>query len=445
VLNRQDLEARCKLIARAPRQSRAALLENQAELLRHVLLHAGTHVPFYRDLYRRHGAEVSRIKTVQDLQRLPMVTRRTLQAAPAEELLAQGVTPQGLKRHASSGSTGMPLTTRRTAIEQELYDWITRRTNALASPSFRGQVVYVGLISSGAEENAHAEIAEPTRGSSAFSGLRAGPPLSMVECRRPVQDIIQAVIASSPDVLMGYPGALEDVARFASPAQLARIRPKFVACCGEVLTDLTRQFLAERFRAPVTSMYGATECSWFGTECAHTGEFHLIDDSVILEVVDERGAPVAPGEQGHVVVTALHSFAQPYLRYSIGDLAVQGKRPVGSTEGCACGSPWSTLGEVSGRVVEYLSLPDGTRVHGYTLAIPLRDKADFLSQYQIVQLRRDLIRVRMRYQVEPRAAELALLRSQLAAYVPGVTLEFEEVAHIEREPNGKYRTVVALP
>lgn len=454
MLTQDDREVRRRMIARSTRQSRATLLESQAALLRRVIRHTAENVPLYEDIYRRHGVNIAEIRTVQDLQRLPIITRESLQGARAEDVVSRGVPAASLRQHTSSGSTGMPLTTRRTVMEQELYDWVARRTNALLSPSFRGQVVYVGLnfrvfteAPTPASPRATAVPEYPRLSRrEANSPIETAPavPIVMVDCRQPIEAIIRAVIAAKPDVIMGYPGALEDLARLASPVQLERMRPRLIASCGEVLATETRRTLEERFRVPVTSLYGSTECAWLGSECAHSAEFHLIDDSVIVEVVNAAGEPVAPGERGNVVVTALHSLAQPYVRYAIGDIAVQGLHPVGGDEGCACGAPWSTLGEVSGRVVEHLTLPDGTRVHGYTLAIPLRDKAHFLSQYQIVQERLDLVTVRMRYKAPPSAAALSALRSQLTEYLPGVTLEFAEVSHIEREPSGKYRAVVAL-
>ena len=56
-------------------------------------------------------------------------------------------------------------------------------------------------------------------------------------------------------------------------------------------------------------------------QCPSGGLYHLQSESVHVEILDEAGRPCAPGEIGRVIVSPLHNFAMPLLRYESGDYA----------------------------------------------------------------------------------------------------------------------------
>lgn len=427
MLSPSEAEARSRWIVGAPRASRGALLEQQARWLRQIVCHASERVPYYRDLYRRANIRPEQLDSVAALQGLPVTTREELRAASPASLLAEGVDPGALLVERSSGASGVPILVRHTPRERDLYLLLRARTFALLSPQYGGRLTYVGLDSRTEEEK------------------RRTPPgkLTVIECRQPVERILQALLASRPDVLIGYPGVLSEVAQEASPAALQQIRPRLTVTSGEVLTPSVRQLLLTAFAAPVTTTYASTEFFWMGGECAQTGALHLLDDSLVLEVVDDDGRPVLPGQTGNVVATSLHSFAQPFIRYRIGDVAVQGRAPMGGAHGCSCGSPFSTLAAVQGRALDYLVLPSGSKIHSYTLSLPLRDNAPFLQRYQIVQEAPDHFRLRIACWREPEAQELVTLRGALTAVLgPDPRIDFELMDHLPREESGKFRLVV---
>jgi phenylacetate-CoA ligase len=73
-------------------------------------------------------------------------------------------------------------------------------------------------------------------------------------------------------------------------------------------------------------------------ECRHSGDLHTCDDGVLIEVLVD-GRPAEPGERGEVVVTNLHAYAMPFIRYRIGDVATR-EAP------CGCGAPFAAIGEI---------------------------------------------------------------------------------------------------
>jgi phenylacetate-CoA ligase len=169
-----------------------------------------------------------------------------------------------------------------------------------------------------------------------------------------------------------------------------------------------------------------------GWECKNTGEMHLSDDSVIVEVVRD-GQPVLPGEEGEVVGTALHSYATPLIRYSIGDVAIKG------SDRCSCGDPFSTIRRLRGRVTAYVKLPNGGDIHEPFLDEAVFDKVhDWVNQYQFVQERLDRIVLHIVPDSPPPPKRLESLQLALTSlFGPEMDLEIRLVKQIEAHPSGK--------
>ena len=110
--------------------------------------------------------------------------------------------------------------------------------------------------------------------------------------------------------------------------------------------------------------------------------------------------PAAPGESGEVVVTNLHAYASPYLRYELGDRAVAGD-PV-----CRCGAPFATIRGVQGRTMDALVLADGRVMHHWELIPMTFWDMPWHRQYQLVQESRDRFVLRLVADGEPPAGDL---------------------------------------
>jgi len=214
-----------------------------------------------------------------------------------------------------------------------------------------------------------------------------------------------------------------------------------VALVGaETLTPDLRRKIESRLEVPVRDQYGSNECNLMAWECPRGGPLHTSDDTVLVEVIGADGAPVAPGESGEVVVTALHSFTMPLIRFRIGDLAEKG------SEQCACGAPFGTIQAVYGRMLDMFPLPDGRVIHPYYLTESLiMDDPDWIENFQITQERTDHITMRIIPCEDPTAERLDALRAQAAELLgDGVEFELLIVESIPSELSGKYRPARSL-
>ena len=243
----------------------------------------------------------------------PSASRR-----PAGE---RATTPRRCSTVRTSGSSGEPFTIRRTWLEDKLQYLLRLRALQGLGVRPRDLVVAVGV---GRPESGDRKLVGRTLRALGLhtrvllDGL-ADPVHIACELRRaPARRARRAAGHAQPaDGCPSWPGALETV------------RPRLVVVGGEVTTPAMRARLGRTFAAPVYETYGSHECPLIAAECPWSGTLHACEDAVLVEVLRD-GRPVEPGEQGEVVVTNLHAYAMPFIRYRIGDLATR-------APSCACG------------------------------------------------------------------------------------------------------------
>jgi phenylacetate-CoA ligase len=244
-----------------------------------------------------------------------------------------------------------------------------------------------------------------------------------------------------PRVLVCYTQAGADLARYVLDRGLRDWDAIAVLCCAERLSAADRRVLVDAFGPDVFETYGSREVMLIGAECeAHQG-LHLSLENLICEVVvrGEGGPerPAAPGESGEVVITDLHNYGMPLVRYALGDVAV-----AGSSEPCPCGRTLPRLGAVEGRVTETLRDASGQRVSGMLFNLIFSPIADKVGHFQAVQHRDGSITLRfVRRQGFDEAAG-AHIQRQCDRFLRGVPVRMEAVPEIPPGPGGKRKVVV---
>ncbi len=146
-----------------------------------------------------------------------------------------------------------------------------------------------------------------------------------------------------------------------------------------------RSELEENYRCRVYDIYGTTETKEIAWECVD-GSMHVNEDVVMLEVLDDDGLPLPPGEEGQLVATVLVNTAMPLLRYRTGD---RGSLLPGA---CACGCSLPRLGVVTGREADVLRV-SGRRVAPYVLTCAMEEVRG-IRRYQVVQTARESVHAR---------------------------------------------------
>lgn len=421
-------------ILRHGKGSRDEIVAFQEGRLREMVRHAYERVPYYRRLFDGVRIKPDDIRTIADLHLIPITTKETLRALPREELVAHGVNPRRLVRHQSNGSTGVPVTVRRQRTEAISLAAMHRRAR---SELRIGRGLHVAIVN---WRNRGAGAPPRIQRGSLLHKLWGIESTTRIDCALPVEEIAKQLSEARPDVIAGYPGVLSHVAAHLGKGQTA-VRPKHVMTISEVVTPAMRARMEHVFGAPVRDIYSCWELALVAYECGAGGTYHVCDDNLILEVL-RNGLLAGTGESGELVGTSLNYAAMPIIRYELGDVVTRGP------DRCACGSPFSTLGAIQGRVVDYFPLPDGRVLHPYEISAIVWETAfRCMRQYQLVQERTDRIVARIALAAESHREDVAAEMRRVEALLgPGVELVVEFVDDIPPGPRGKfgvYRSLVS--
>jgi phenylacetate-CoA ligase len=386
--------------------------------------HAYETVPFYRNLYAAAGLGPDSVRTVSDLGKLPTVGKRDLQAANLSGLMSREVALESCVKVSTSGSTGLPLRLYFTRTDFSRLNWNWVRP-ALA----RGVRPWHSRLEITGPHN----VASSRRWYERF-GLWRIDSLSLFTDPR---EWIEAWRTLRPDVLWGYSGSLKLMARVVLEKGIDDIRPRRVFGVSDLVDAECRELVPKAFGRPLIDLYGAAEAGCISWECDRCGAYHVNADTVILEFLRD-GKPVAPGVEGEIFVTNLHSRAMPIIRYDLGDVgAASPNRP-------ACGRSLPLMAVIEGRSDASLVLPSGKRLSPLFF-FGLMKPVPGLDAWRVVQDRP----ARLTYHVVPGPGfgpgSLDLIRSRTAEFI-GEGLEVRVVveAALPPDPSGKVRSVVSL-
>jgi len=379
---------------------------------------------FYRRIWKQSDLDGSRFRGVEDLQRLPLVAKQ--QARELTKRTRENPPCRGrIIWHETSGSTGEPFGVARSWHEERFLTVV--RSILVRRLGFRAHLRQARL-------RVPPEFDwlddRPLRLLNRLGLFRS----RIFSCYEPPDVSWKQLSAYKPEILMGYSETVARLARFGLDSGRRDIHPRVVLVGGELCTALMRRQIAEAFQAPVYDLYAATEFNLIAWSCPERGLLHICDPTVLVEVVDEAGNPVAEGKSGRIVVTALHSRVMPFVRFVLGDRVAKGPAP------CPCGAPYATLKSVDGREIDRLRLNDGTMLHAYVLLNALLESGatEWMRQYQLIQDRPGSIDLCVWPRRDPEPGALEALAAQLETRTAGTPIHIKLVDRMELDRNGKF-------
>ena len=378
--------------------------------LQRLVNYSYNNIPYYHKMFDEHQIDPNKIRCADDLTEVPITTREVIQKLDPEDLVPRGLDLSSVIEAKTSGSSGKPVIIRRTWKEQILLHAYLIRANRYLGLRRKDYLVGIGLVRTPHPQEKKS-FGDTIRKLGIFRSTRLDAGLDPNE-------ILAQLRMIKPDVITGYPSILSQISSLINESDREIIRPRFLMSGAEILTPIQRNIIIKNFNAPVYDLYSSVEFHNIAWECRNTGEMHISDDSVIIEVIND-GQPVNTGEEGEVVGTALHSYAMPLIRYRIGDIVTRG------SDCCACGAPYSTIHKIQGRIGEYIELPGGRIVHAAILDQSLHDDPpDWIGQYQFVQDRIDLIILKVVPTHPPTSELLARIIGSMSKVLgPGVKVE----------------------
>jgi phenylacetate-CoA ligase len=396
--------------------------------LQRLLSHAATHVPYYRDAFRRTGFEPRDLRELSELSSLPFLSKALIRANTDALKSDQA---RDLARFNTGGSSGEPLVFylgKERVSHDVAAKWRATRWWGvdIGDPEI---VVWGSPIELKAQDR--------------LRGLRDAllrtellPAFEMSE--QNLDHFLERIRSRRPRMLFGYPSALAFIARHAEHRGLDMtdlgVAVAFVT--SEKLYDHQRQEIERVFGCRVANGYGGRDAGFVAHECP-ASNLHISAEDIIVETIDAKGAPTPPGSPGEIVVTHLATGEYPFIRYRTGDVGVLG------TERCACGRGLPVLREIEGRTTDFVVAENGTVMHGLALIYVLRDLPG-LKSFKIVQESLTRTRVLLVPDENFDAGSLDLIKAGFRARLgPQVDVQTEIVPQLQAERSGKFRYVVS--
>jgi phenylacetate-CoA ligase len=372
----------------------------------------------YRRLMEKNDLTPSDV--LEDLQSLPVTWKEDVRGK-TDAFLLQGTDKEKLHRSKTSGSTGIPL--------EICYD----------VPAFRFRTALMFFTELMAGRSATELCAHISFGRhkphSLLKFVRLFPKITLSVFDDEAKNL-PILKKEKPNMIKSLPSSLTMLAKLnlETPDPL---RLKSIYTCAEVLTDETRGLLEDSFSCKVFNQYGTIEVRSIAVECPEQHNMHLIPNSSLVEILDDRGKPMKSGT-GDIALTCLHNRTMPFIRYMVGDRASWGKE-------CSCGRDSLVLKSIDGRREDMIILPSG-KMRPSISVHPLVVRAREMLCYQLVQERPELFVFRYvptKKPMDKRLKDIIASRIRRGCMEEEVTIEFEEVDRIEKGRTGKIRTVIS--
>ncbi len=361
------------------------LLQKQHEQFGLLAAHAWRQSPFFRSRFEQAGLNTDQAWTAGTFSTIPLLSRAELMQH-AEHIHCRVLPLKHGAAHQiqTSGSTGQVVTMLRTDVTQLMWLALAMREHLWHQRDFSATLAVIKAVTPTLDDPL--EAARIGWGHPANLLFDTGPsyaqPLAM--------DVAQQaawLVRIDPRYLLTYPSNLVALLdRYESgdtlPPSLRQIRT-----IGETLHPGLRERCRSLGGIEIVDMYSSQEVGLIALQCPVSGLYHVQSESLIVEVLDDEGRPCKPGETGRIVITDLHNFATPIIRYEIRDYAEVGPA-------CPCGRGLQTLSRIMGRRRNMVIFPDGKRHWPLVGAYRFREVAA-IRQYQVVQHALDDIEVKL--------------------------------------------------
>jgi len=395
----------------------------QEKKFKKLLAHAYRNVPFYRRLFDSVGMSPGDIKDYEDISKIPITTKLQFQKAEGETIARN---MDIWVEHKTSGSTGIRLSLS-FSMEDALYNRGTYERARIENGFriLRDVLLYIGnpsIIPNKKKWYEHFEI-------------RRKEGLSVFE---PLEIQIKKLEKVKPDALWGYPSSIKLLAKVIQEKEIKGISPRLIFTASELLDPKTRNFINSAFNVNLIDVYVAEEGGCMAWECKEHSGYHVNMDTVLMEFVDENGNRVNTGERGKVVITNLHSFAMPIIRFELGDFAIP------TYQECSCGRPGYLIKAIEGRYDDFLKLNNNKFISPRIL-VPIIESIPGVSEFELVQEKIDEIFVYIVKMKEYRDTVIVEgINTELKKiFGNNISVNTKIVENIPREKSGKLRSVIS--
>jgi phenylacetate-CoA ligase len=194
-----------------------------------------------------------------------------------------------------------------------------------------------------------------------------------------IGEFVKSYNKINPELLQGYVGAIHHLANFIYDNSIEVNSPKAVWLTSSPISTQQRHLIQKVFEAPVYDQYGCGEVYWLAAECSHHKGLHIFADARHIETLDNNNKRTASFEKGKIAITDLENYAFPIIKYLNGDES----RLIGHK--CTCGINLPLMEPVKGRITDLIRMPDNSIIAGDYLTTIFDNYPDRINAFQIHQ------------------------------------------------------------
>ncbi|MDH5387463.1 MAG: AMP-binding protein [Gammaproteobacteria bacterium] len=413
--------------------SEEKIRKHQFVQIKSLLQHSLEHVPYYKNVFENKiNIETLNETTWLDI---PILTRDKVQQSG--DSLRSKFTPPGhgsISIQRTSGSTGKPVETLATEINTFFWNVFTLRNHFWHKRDFS---LKLAAIRFNTDENAKPPHGiHSTNWGRATHGLTETGASMMLSILTPVSEQVAWLQREKPNYLLTHPSVLQELA-----LHCQRENVQFPSLCevgtlSEALPEGLRELCHKVWGVKLVDMYSTTELGYLALQCPEHEHYHVQSEGVMFEVLDDNDKPCKPGEVGRVIITNLHNYAFPLIRYEVGDFAELG-------EACDCGRGLPVIKRIIGRYRNLLTMPSGER-HYPQLGIQDLHEIAPVQQFQAVQHSLNDIEIRLilprPLQAEEKEKLTVLFKEMMGDCF---SFDIQQVASLRRSASGKYEEFIS--
>jgi len=330
----------------------AELLRNQQfKQLENLVDHAFNTVPYYQESFKTAGfiPGTSALKDVWS--GIPILKREQIQQA-GDLLKSKEIPSQHGKTFSiwTSGSTGSPIRVIGTGVTSFLWKALTLREHTWHRRDLSATLAAIRYF---AEDIALG----PDGVSEKIWGQATGQVYDTGDCqilniKTPIDIQADWLIRHDPEYLLTFPSNLQALAKYFIEKDLKLSNLRGVSTLSETLGSDVRDMVRQAWGVGLQDMYSTQEAGYLAIQCPEHEHYHVQAENIFLEVLNDDDEPCKAGEVGRVIVSTLHNFATPLIRYETGDYAEVG-------ETCPCGRGLPVLKRILGRSRNMVTMPTG--------------------------------------------------------------------------------------
>lgn len=406
----------------------AELKRDQEKRLQQLIDFSYENVPYYRNLFKNLKLLPKDIRTIEDLEKLPVLTKDIIKGH-WEEFKPANLPSVKYYTLATGGSTGTPMQYRLSKPDRFLSGALLYRGWGYGGYKLGDRMAFLAGSSLGFDTKARLTtfVHETGRNLKKLSSFDMG--------ENEMRGYSRTINSFKPEFVRGYASSIYFFAKWIEENNLNLHSPIAVFTTSDNLFPHMRTKISEVFDCEVYDGYGLNDGGVSAYECPEHVGLHIDTERSIMEVVDSEGCQMDRGK-GQILATSLYNYAMPFIRYATEDAGHI------IDDVCGCGRGYPLLKEIAGRTTDVLFTPEGKNIHGWFFLYIFWDYGKGIKEYQVVQETLKKIVIKIVPEDDFDDKQLDHIREVVAKRSLGWDIEFKYVNMIERTGAGKYKFII---